>query len=95
MSLGSRTNAERVRRRIQTNTQNMADGLERFQEELLELFNSQLDAFRAEALKRDEEQLAMITTLVQEIGALKQGITGLSHQFSDLLAALEPTKDIP
>lgn len=76
-----------VRQRIQTNSLNVADGLERLQDDLLELFNSHLDKFREEVFARDEETRAMVVSLVNELGVVKAGIQGLSVQIADLVEA--------
>lgn len=76
-----------VRQRIQANSLNVADGLERLQDDLLELFNSHLDKFREEVFARDEETRAMVISLVHELSAVKEGIVGLSHQIAELVEA--------
>lgn len=73
---------DRVRKRIQTNSSNVADGLEKLQEDLFDLFNAHLDKFRDEMLARDEERLAMLKSLVHDMSALQAGIVGLSQQLS-------------
>lgn len=76
---------ERVRQRIQANSLNVADGLERLQGDLLELFNSQLDKFREEALKREEVYQAMLVDLARQLGELRAGIEGLSVQIAEMV----------
>ena len=83
---------DKVRRRIQTNSSNVADGLERLQADILELFNSQLDKYRLDMLGRDEATTSMLKSLVEEIGALKRGITGLSQQLSEYESILPPNE---
>lgn len=78
------TRDNHVRRRIQTNSQNIADGLERFQDELLALFLSHLDKHRDEALRREEVSNAMIADLARQLGELRAGIEGLSVQIAEL-----------
>jgi hypothetical protein len=83
---------ERVRRRIQANSTVVADGLEKLQSDILDLFNSQLDKYRHEMLERDDTHIAMLSSLVNEIGALKQGVIGLSQQISEYEAIIPPSE---
>ncbi len=84
--------AERVRRRIQANSTVVADGLEKLQADMLDLFNSQLDKYRHEMLARDDTHIAMLSSLVREIGALKEGVIGLSQQLSEYEAIIPPVE---
>lgn len=81
---------ERVRRRIEANATTVADGLEKLQSDILELFNSQLDKYRADMHDRDDANTAMLKSLVGEVGALRAGITGLSQQLSEYEAIIPP-----
>ena len=81
---------DRVQRRIASNALLVSDGLEKLQADILELFNSRLDQYRAEMLERDEVHVAMLTTLTYETQALREGIVGLSHQISEYEALALP-----
>lgn len=83
---------ERVRRRIAANATVVSDGLEKLQNDILELFNSQLDRYRNEMLTRDEEHVAMLKSFVDELGAMRAGITGLSQQLSEYEALVPPAE---
>lgn len=83
---------DHVRQRIQANSLNVADGLEKLQEELLALFNSHLDKYREETLKREEVYKAMLVDLTRQVGELRRqgdetraGIEGLSVQIAEMV----------
>lgn len=82
---------DRVRKRIQTNSDNVADGLTRLQENVLELFNSRLDKYRDDMLKRDDEHVAMLKAFIDELGAVRAGLTGVSQSSSEILSAQKET----
>lgn len=81
---------EVVRRRITANSLVIADGLEALQKDILALFSSELTKFQSGMLQRDDEHLAMLTSVVQElqklrssITSLESGLMGLSIQLSE------------
>lgn len=94
-----------VRRRIQANTTNLADGFERLQEDLLSMFISELSKFQSTMLERDETNVSILKTFVEELGAVKTAITavnagihGLSLQLAEheqQLRNMRPCSTLP
>lgn len=81
---------DRVRKRIEANSLMVADGLEKLQQGLLDLFNARLDQYRDQMLERDDRHLAMLQSLTDEVVGLRQeflafqsGLEGLSVQLAE------------
>ena len=85
---------DKLRRRIQSNATFVADGLEKLQEDLLELFDSQLDKYRDEALEREDIAKAYLITMVNEIGQVKRELTSLTSGIRALAMQLSEYESI-